>query len=135
GTAAAGGRTAVGRRTEAADRPPAADRTAAAGGRTAADRTRAAADRTAAAADRTAAERRTGRRRGRAAGTGPVAGTRLRRVAWSAPRACRRKAHANRYAQVPTTVSGVTDVLTRLAAAPGLYRGRGDGPEGGPFVA
>jgi hypothetical protein len=32
-------------------------------------------------------------------------------------------------------VCGVTDVLTRLAAAPGLYRGRGDGPESGPFVA
>ncbi len=30
---------------------------------------------------------------------------------------------------------GVTDVLTRLAAAPGMYRGRGDGPESGPFVA
>jgi hypothetical protein len=29
----------------------------------------------------------------------------------------------------------VTDVLTRLADAPGLYRGRGDGPESGPFVA
>jgi hypothetical protein len=33
------------------------------------------------------------------------------------------------------TVSGVTDLLTRLGAAPGLYRGRGDGPESGPFVA
>jgi hypothetical protein len=32
-------------------------------------------------------------------------------------------------------VSGVTDLLSRLAAAPGLYRGRGDGPESGPFVA
>ena len=33
------------------------------------------------------------------------------------------------------TVSGVTDLLTRLGGAPGLYRGRGDGPESGPFVA
>ena len=33
------------------------------------------------------------------------------------------------------TVSRVTDLLTRLGGAPGLYRGRGDGPEGGPFVA
>jgi hypothetical protein len=33
------------------------------------------------------------------------------------------------------TVSRVTDLLTRLAGAPGLYRGRGDGPESGPFVA
>ena len=29
----------------------------------------------------------------------------------------------------------VTDLLTRLAGAPGLYRGRGDGMESGPFVA
>ena len=28
-----------------------------------------------------------------------------------------------------------TDLLKRLAAAPGLYRGRGDGLESGPFVA
>jgi hypothetical protein len=27
-----------------------------------------------------------------------------------------------------------TDLLTRLATAPGLYRGRGDGPESGPFL-
>jgi hypothetical protein len=33
------------------------------------------------------------------------------------------------------TVSDVTDLLTRLGAAPGMYRGRGDGPESGPFVA
>jgi hypothetical protein len=29
----------------------------------------------------------------------------------------------------------VTNLLKRLAAAPGLYRGRGDGLESGPFVA
>ncbi len=29
----------------------------------------------------------------------------------------------------------VHDLLARLAADPGLYRGRGDGPETGPFVA
>ena len=29
----------------------------------------------------------------------------------------------------------VTDLLKRLAAAPGVYRGRGDGLESGPFVA
>ena len=29
----------------------------------------------------------------------------------------------------------VTELLTRLAAAPGVYRGRGDGLESGPFVA
>jgi len=29
----------------------------------------------------------------------------------------------------------VTDLLTRLAAVPGLYRGRGDGLESGPFLA
>jgi hypothetical protein len=29
----------------------------------------------------------------------------------------------------------VHDLLARLATCPGLYRGRGDGPEGGPFVA
>lgn len=29
----------------------------------------------------------------------------------------------------------VTDLLTRLASAPGVYRGRGDGLESGPFVA
>jgi hypothetical protein len=29
----------------------------------------------------------------------------------------------------------VTDVLSRLAAVPGLYRGRGDGAQSGPFVA
>ena len=29
----------------------------------------------------------------------------------------------------------VHDLLARLAAHPGLYRGRGDGPESGPFVA
>jgi hypothetical protein len=33
------------------------------------------------------------------------------------------------------TVSGVTDLLNKLGATPGLYRGRGDGPESGPFVA
>lgn len=27
------------------------------------------------------------------------------------------------------------DLLGRLVAAPGLYRGRGNGPEGGPFLA
>ncbi|HWG98590.1 MAG TPA: hypothetical protein VNV66_04520 [Pilimelia sp.] len=27
------------------------------------------------------------------------------------------------------------DLLERLVAAPGLYRGRGDGPESGPFLA
>jgi hypothetical protein len=32
-------------------------------------------------------------------------------------------------------VCAVTDLLHRLAAAPGLYRGRGDGLESGPFVA
>lgn len=31
-------------------------------------------------------------------------------------------------------LSHSTDLLPRLAAAPGLYRGRGDGPEGGPFL-
>ena len=36
----------------------------------------------------------------------------------------------------PATVWRVsTDLLRRLAAAPGLYRGRGDGLESGPFVA
>ena len=44
-----------------------------------------------------------------------------------APRATQRRRFA--------TVSRVTDLLTRLAGAPGLYRGRGDGPESGPFVA
>jgi hypothetical protein len=34
-----------------------------------------------------------------------------------------------------TTVCAVTDLLKRLAAAPGVYRGRGDGLESGPFVA
>ena len=29
----------------------------------------------------------------------------------------------------------MTDVLARLAHSPGIYRGRGDGPESGPFVA
>jgi hypothetical protein len=29
----------------------------------------------------------------------------------------------------------VQDLLARLATRPGLYRGRGDGPESGPFVA
>jgi hypothetical protein len=29
----------------------------------------------------------------------------------------------------------VTDLLQRLAQAPGLYRGRGDGMESGPFIA
>ncbi len=29
----------------------------------------------------------------------------------------------------------VTDLLRRLASAPGLYRGRGDGMESGPFIA
>jgi hypothetical protein len=29
----------------------------------------------------------------------------------------------------------VNNLLSRLGAAPGLYRGRGDGPESGPFVA
>lgn len=29
----------------------------------------------------------------------------------------------------------VTDVLTRLTGSPGLYRGRGDGMESGPFIA
>ena len=44
-----------------------------------------------------------------------------------APRATQRRRFAS--------VSRVTDLLTRLAGAPGLYRGRGDGPESGPFVA
>lgn len=30
---------------------------------------------------------------------------------------------------------GVKDLLERLIAAPGIYRGHGDGPESGPFVA
>jgi hypothetical protein len=29
----------------------------------------------------------------------------------------------------------VSDLLVQLAALPGLYRGRGDGPESGPFLA
>jgi hypothetical protein len=29
----------------------------------------------------------------------------------------------------------VTDLLTALSAASGVYRGRGDGPESGPFLA
>ncbi len=29
----------------------------------------------------------------------------------------------------------MNDLLSRLATMPGLYRGRGDGPESGPFVA
>jgi hypothetical protein len=29
----------------------------------------------------------------------------------------------------------MTDLLAALIAAPGVYRGRGDGPESGPFVA
>ena len=33
------------------------------------------------------------------------------------------------------TVCAVTDLLKRLASAPGVYRGRGDGLESGPFVA
>jgi len=33
------------------------------------------------------------------------------------------------------TLRGVTDLLSALGSAPGLYRGRGDGPESGPFVA
>jgi hypothetical protein len=33
------------------------------------------------------------------------------------------------------TVCRVTDLLSKLSAAPGLYRGRGDGPDSGPFVA
>jgi hypothetical protein len=32
-------------------------------------------------------------------------------------------------------VCAMTDLLARLASAPGTYRGRGDGPESGPFVA
>jgi len=32
-------------------------------------------------------------------------------------------------------VAAVTDLLRRLASAPGVYRGRGDGLESGPFVA
>lgn len=32
-------------------------------------------------------------------------------------------------------VPAETDVLRHLTAATGLYRGRGDGPEGGPFLA
>jgi hypothetical protein len=35
---------------------------------------------------------------------------------------------------VQTTSHGA-DLLARLATAPGLYRGRGDGPESGPFIA
>src|SRR5439155_26390388 len=43
-------------------------------------------------------------------------------------------------ATVPLASAGyggavTTDLLKRLAAAPGLYRGRGDGLESGPFVA
>jgi hypothetical protein len=33
------------------------------------------------------------------------------------------------------TMTSGAGLLARLAAAPGLYRGRGDGPESGPFVA
>src|SRR2546423_3490811 len=40
-----------------------------------------------------------------------------------------------RYSHRFTTVSRVTDLLKRLAATPGVYRGRGDGLESGPFVA
>lgn len=29
----------------------------------------------------------------------------------------------------------MSDLLAALRSAPGVYRGRGDGPEGGPFVA
>ena len=35
----------------------------------------------------------------------------------------------------PITVCAVTDLLKRLVASPGVYRGRGDGLESGPFVA
>jgi hypothetical protein len=34
-----------------------------------------------------------------------------------------------------TPVSARNDLLHRLTAATGVYRGRGDGPESGPFVA
>jgi len=34
-----------------------------------------------------------------------------------------------------STLRGVTDLLSSLSSTPGLYRGRGDGPESGPFVA
>jgi hypothetical protein len=37
--------------------------------------------------------------------------------------------------RAPTTVCAVGHLLTTLSAAPGLYRGRGDGLESGPFVA
>lgn len=30
---------------------------------------------------------------------------------------------------------GVKDLLAKLVVAPGIYRGRGDGPDSGPFVA
>jgi hypothetical protein len=36
---------------------------------------------------------------------------------------------------VSVTVGGMSDLLNRLAAAPGVYRGTGDGPESGPFTA
>lgn len=32
-------------------------------------------------------------------------------------------------------MSGVKDLLDSLVSAPGIYRGRGDGPDSGPFVA
>jgi hypothetical protein len=34
-----------------------------------------------------------------------------------------------------STLRDVTDLLAALGTTPGLYRGRGDGPESGPFVA
>jgi hypothetical protein len=34
-----------------------------------------------------------------------------------------------------TYCDAVTDLLSTLAAAPGVYRGRGDGAESGPFIA
>src|SRR4029079_18472518 len=37
--------------------------------------------------------------------------------------------------RAPTTVCAVSHLLKRLSAAPGVYRGRGDGLESGPFVA
>jgi len=34
-----------------------------------------------------------------------------------------------------TYCDAVTDLLTTLASGPGIYRGRGDGAESGPFIA
>jgi hypothetical protein len=49
----------------------------------------------------------------------------------------RRGRHAPAVQPVATGRYGVavTELLKRLANAPGLYRGRGDGLESGPFVA